>query len=114
MGATTTSVEQRWSQRRPVSVPVEVCEDGQVLTQCVSHDIGLGGVFLSLDANSLSAYQDVDLYFNLGSEENITRHKLKAKMVRTAENGAGFMFKDFDTNAFRALQEIMRYSTVAS
>jgi len=111
MGATTTSVEQRWSQRRAVSVPVEVCDEGHVITQTTSRDIGLGGVFLSFESNSISNYQDVDLFFNLDSEEGVTRHKLKAKMVRNAEDGAGFMFKDFDTNAFRALQEIMRYSS---
>lgn len=108
--AATTTVEQRWSQRRPVSVPVEVRNNGQIVAQSISRDIGLGGVFLILDATALDSYQDLELFFELDVNDNVTRHKLKAKLVRSATDGGGFMFKDFDTNAFRALQEIIRYS----
>ncbi len=104
-----SSVEQRWSQRRPIALPVEVFEHGSLLASCNSRDIGLGGVFLSLADNELSKDQEVELFFSLG-EGNPTRYKLNAKVVRAADAGAGLLFKDFDTNAFRALQEIMRYS----
>ncbi|MDX1812538.1 MAG: PilZ domain-containing protein [Gammaproteobacteria bacterium] len=107
------SVEQRWSQRRPLTVSVEVFEHGDLLTQGQSKDIGLGGVFVSFDDNVVNTAQEVELFFLLGEAENTTRHKLKAKIVRTAEDGAGFMFRDFDTNAFRALQEVMRHSHAA-
>ena len=112
MGA-ASSVEQRWSQRRPLTVAVEVCEQSQVLANSMSRNIGLGGVFIeSLSQAPLFKDQEVDLFFQIG-EDNPTKHRLKAKVVRVDEDGAGFMFRDFDTNAFRALQEIMRQSSAS-
>ena len=110
---TASSVEQRWSQRRPVSVPVEVFEHGNHIANCVSRDICLGGVFLALKQEGVKKEREVDLFFTLGSESP-TKYKLKAKVVRINNEGTGFMFKDFDTNAFRALQEIMRFSSKAN
>jgi hypothetical protein len=55
---------------------------------------------------------DVDLFFlsddKAGSR---ARHKLSARVVRHTENGVGLMFRDFDTSAFRALQEIMKHAS---
>lgn len=108
-----SAVEHRWSQRRSVSVPVEVFDHGNLVASCISRDIGLGGVFLISEVQPLQFDHDIDLFFCLG-DENPTKHKLKAKLVRNNNQGAGFMFKDFDTNAFRALQEIMRFSSAQS
>jgi hypothetical protein len=112
MGAANI-IEQRWSQRRAVSLGVEVFDHGSLLTTCNSRDVGLGGIFLETEQNRLAQNQDVDLYFSLGDDRS-TKHKLKAKVVRVLSEGAGLMFKDFDTSSFRALQEIMRYSVADS
>lgn len=105
-------VEQRWSQRRDVLLDVDVLENGEIIASCQSRDVGLGGVFIQTDAHNLVADCDYELCFSLGQKE-MAKQKLKAKVVRNSPDGYGFMFKDFDTNSFRALQEIMRHSTIA-
>lgn len=105
-----SAVEQRWSQRRDVSLSVDVLLNGEVVTSCQSRDVGLGGVFIETDSHRLMSDYDYELCFSLG-QKNMAKQKLKAKVVRNAEDGYGLMFKDFDTNSFRALQEIMRHSS---
>ena len=105
-------VEQRWSQRRDVSLGVDVLENGEVIASCQSRDVGLGGVFVNTESHELAADCDYELCFSLG-QKDMAKQKLKAKIVRTSQDGYGFMFKDFDTNSFRALQEIMRHSSMS-
>jgi len=104
-------VEQRWSQRRDVSLGVDVLVNGEiVVASCQSRDVGLGGVYINTDGHKLSSDCDYELCFSLG-QKDMAKQKLKAKVVRNSTDGYGFMFKDFDTNSFRALQEIMRHSS---
>jgi len=112
MGA-VSAIEQRWSQRRSASLDVDIVKDSSLLASCIARDVSLGGVFLEVNENSIGKCQDVELVFTLAKSE-AAQHKLKARIVRVAGDGIGLMFKDFDTNSFRALQEIMRHSTVAS
>jgi len=105
-------VEHRWSQRRDVLLGVDVLENGEIVASCQSRDVGLGGVFVKTDNRKLFSDCDYELCFSLG-QKDMAKQKLKAKIVRTADDGYGFMFKDFDTNSFRALQEIMRHSSAA-
>jgi len=111
MGAASI-IEQRWSQRRAVVLGVDVFDHGSLLVSCRSRDVGLGGVFLEAEGGQFKHDQDVELFFSLG-EDGSTKHKLKAKVVRVFDQGAGFVFKDFDTSSFRSLQEIMRHSVTA-
>lgn len=104
-------VEQRWSQRREVLLGVDVLENGALVASCQSRDVGLGGVFIETLSHKLSLGSDYDLCFSLG-QKDMAKQKLTAKIVRHANEGYGFMFKDFNTNSFRALQEIMRHSTL--
>ena len=100
-------VEQRWSQRRDVSLGVDVLENGEIVVSCQSKDVGLGGAFVQAERRTLNIDTDYELCFSLG-QKDMAKQKLKARIVRVSHDGFGFMFKDFDTNSFRALQEIMR------
>jgi len=106
-------VEQRWSQRRDVLLGVDVLENGELIASCQSRDVGLGGVFIETASGKLQDHCDYELCFSLG-QKDMAKQKLKAKIVRVADDGYGLMFKDFDTNSFRALQEIMRHSSSAN
>jgi len=109
MGAANV-IEQRWSQRRTVSLDVDVFNGENLVANCRTRDVGLGGVFLEVADATLDTDDEVDLFFTLGGKKQVFRYKLKAKVVRMMSEGVGLMFKDFDTNSFRSLQEIMRYS----
>ncbi len=112
MGA-VSAIEQRWSQRRSTSLDVDVVKDSNLLVHCRARDVSLGGVFLEIDEQKVGKCQDVELIFTL-AKSGAAQHKLKARTVRIASDGIGLMFKDFDTNSFRALQEIMRYSAAVA
>ena len=109
MAMTQTSImEQRWSQRKEVTLNVNINFRGSELTQGTSYNIGLGGIFIKTNTHCLQNNQIVDLFFTMDGDS--TRHKLRAKVIRELKDGYGLMFKDFDTNAFRSLQVIMKHS----
>ena len=105
MGA-VNHVENRWSQRRPLNVSVDVMVGNAKLASCRTKDVGLGGVFLYLDED-VQPDKDVDLelYFVVSDKP---KQKLRGRVVRNTQDGIGLIFRDFDTGSFRALQEIMR------
>lgn len=104
-------MEQRWSQRRKVALDVDIWRQGSALASSRTRDVGLGGVFLEVEGGRvLEKNTEVDLFFLLEAGDHVTRHKLKARVVRITVEGFGLMFKDFDIGAFRALQEILRHT----
>ncbi len=104
------SVDQRWSQRRPLMLEVELYSAGQRLASCMTRDVGLGGAYVEGSPDQVGHYSEVDLYFNLYGTKGVTsRYRLRARVVRKDDMGIGVAFKDFDTSSFRALQEIMRH-----
>jgi hypothetical protein len=105
-------IENRWSQRRSLDMDVEILLHGSVIGHTRTRDVGLGGVFLFLDKGEhLSPEEDVDLMFMSGEQSGSrARHKLRARVVRHTAEGVGLMFRDFDTSAFRALQEVMKHA----
>lgn len=105
-------IENRWSQRRSLDMDVEILLHGSVVGRTRTRDVGLGGVFLFLDDDQrLDTDVDVDILFVAdGQNESRARHKLRARVVRHTADGAGLMFRDFDTSAFRALQEVMKHA----
>jgi len=103
-------MEKRWSERKELSVGVDIYQQGELLASCLSKDIGLGGAFLGADSIiRVDEESDVELVFSLASSENSARHKIHARVTRVSDQGVGFKFCDFDTGVFRSLQEIMSY-----
>lgn len=103
-------MEKRWSERKLLSVGVDVYQHGKLLGSCISRDFGLGGTFLGADPSlKMSKDTDVELVFHLTSPEHSSRHKINARVTRTSDEGTGFKFCNFDTGVFRSLQEIMTY-----
>ncbi|NOY62792.1 MAG: PilZ domain-containing protein [Gammaproteobacteria bacterium] len=103
-------MEQRWSTRTQVDLSVDISHMGETLADLHTHDIGLGGAFLQMDSKVLNNNDMVELTFSLSNNEQMTRHKIGARVVRTANGGVGFMFRDFDANAFRSLQEVLHFA----
>lgn len=109
MGA-ANQIEHRWSQRRFVSLQVEIVGAG-VNEDCTTKDVGLGGAFVEMSGHIPDCDTDVELLFSLSNhDQRVTKHRLSARVVRSANNGVGLVFKDFDTRAFRSLQEVMRHA----
>ena len=103
-------MEKRWSERKELSVGVDVYQQGELLVSCFSKDIGLGGAFLGADSScGVDEESDVELISRLATSDRGTKHKIHAKVTRVSDQGVGFKFCDFDTGVFRSLQEIMSY-----
>lgn len=103
-------MEKRWSERKELSVGVDVYREDELLGSCLSKDIGLGGTFLGMDViPGMNENTDVELIFHLASAGKGTRHKISARVTRVSDQGVGFKFRDFDTGVFRSLQEIMSF-----
>ena len=98
-------MERRWTTRAQVSL----LQSGTHTEGCRTRDVGLGGVYIELPPNlKLFAESHVELIFRLGEGSEITKHRVKARVVRVGDTGAGMMFRDFDATTFRSLQEILR------
>ena len=103
-------MEQRWSPRTRVNLDVDLLIKGKEVGGCRTRDIGMGGAFVEVNSAFQADKAIVELIFKLGSGKHLSRHKIKAIIVRVAEDGVGLMFRDFDASAFRSLQEILQYA----
>ncbi|HEY4732332.1 MAG TPA: PilZ domain-containing protein [Gammaproteobacteria bacterium] len=103
-------MEQRWSPRTRVNLDVDLLVKGKEIGGCRTRDIGMGGAFVEVSKDLQIEKAIVELIFKLGSSNQISRHKIKAMIVRVAQDGVGLMFRDFDASAFRSLQEILQYA----
>jgi len=101
-------MERRWTTRTEITINLDVATADSVLTSCVTKDIGLGGVYVDTKGSTLNAGDEVELTFNLQDEINESAPKIKAKVTRLTDAGAGLMFRDFDAIAFRSLQKVIK------
>lgn len=106
-----SAMERRWTARAQMKLPVEMSHAGTHTEGCVTQDVGLGGVFLQIPPHvKVFNESHVELTFRLGDDDSqVTKHRIKARVVRVSDEGAGMMFRDFDASTFRSLQEILRY-----
>lgn len=102
--------ERRWAARMPVSLDADVFYQGIKIADCRARDVGLKGVFLQTDRGFPPQESVVDVVFHVGSGAHHVRHRIRAKVVRMAQDGIGLMFRDHDPTAFRSLQQIMQAS----
>jgi len=103
-------MEQRWSPRTRVNLDVDLLIKGKEVGGCRTRDIGMGGAFVEVNKDFQAEKAIVELIFKLGSGNHFSKHKIKAIIVRVANDGVGLMFRDFDASAFRSLQEILQYA----
>ena len=103
-------MERRWTERTPINVPVDLAYAGIQVGEYRTRDIGLGGVFVEMPAESKPAAEtSVELTFKLGAADSASKHRINARVVRVVQDGVGMIFRDFDAGAFRCLQEVLRY-----
>lgn len=103
-------MEQRWSPRTRVDLDVDLSYGSEELMGCKTRDIGMGGVFIELaDDKKPSEETVVDVVFKIAEGQELTQHRIKATVVRNNEHGIGLMFRDFDANTFRSLQEVLHH-----
>lgn len=106
-------MENRWSMRRPLALDVRLSYRGWEFRSCKTRDIGLGGLFVETGNVPLPKYAPVELIFTRRGKRLKARRSIKARVVRVAETGVGLIFRDFDVDAFRTIQDILMHGPEA-
>ena len=105
-------MENRWSDRRDLSLEVDMYINDEQKLKCQSRNIGLGGAYLKV-ASTANVQKDANVrlvfYFSDGVEE--IKHALSARVVRIVDGGVGLKFNEFDTGVFRTLQQLMTFKS---
>lgn len=96
-------MERRWGARKPVEVDVVIDNQPLCLLRGRIGNISIGGLFVETAAASLHANAKVELVLLLQEQGGTRVYRMPALVVRVAGNGAGFMFDQYDVNAFRTL-----------
>lgn len=103
-------MDKRWSDRRDLQLGVEIRVSGELLANCSSQNIGLGGACLQFERDpELKLDQDVDLVFHVPSGARSTKYAIQSKVVWIDRQAAGLKFQDYNTSVFRSLQELIHY-----
>lgn len=99
-------MEHRWSRRKPLDLEVRVNSDeGTLCTR--SRDVSLEGMFLHGPVKLLEKNSLVDLEFRLGNKSGAKLYRVKACIVRSAEDGVGVMFLEFVADTFRYFERLL-------
>lgn len=99
-------MEQRWSRRKPLDLEVRVnSEEGTLCTR--SRDVSLEGMFLRGTAKMVEGSAMVDLEFRLGKKSTAKVYRVKACIVRYADDGVGVMFLEFVVDTFRYFERLL-------
>jgi hypothetical protein len=102
-------MEHRWSIRTPIRIEVDLDCPGLGQATARTRDIGLGGVFVESRELNPPRNATIELTFYLGSGDTRVAYRIKARVVRVTPEGVGLMFKDYDVNTFRSLQEVIHF-----
>lgn len=99
-------MEHRWSRRKPLELEVRVDSDEGTL--CArSRDVSLEGMFLHGPVGLLEQNSLVDLEFRLGKTSGAKVYRVKAYIVRCADDGVGVMFLEFVVDTFRYFERLL-------
>jgi len=102
-------MEHRWSPRTRADLDVDLSFRGEIISRCKVRDIGMGGLFVEVD-REFPRDTVVELKFKVVTDDQETKHRIRATVARSCESGLGMMFCDFDAGTFRSLQEVLHYA----
>jgi hypothetical protein len=102
------SREHRWSRRQAVETGLRIYTIGQQSWPGQMRDLSIGGVFAKIEAKALSPNDPVDVAFVLYRGDEATQHRLPARVIWVAPDGAGCMFTDFRQETLQVLRAALR------
>lgn len=95
--------ERRWGARKPVEVDVVIDNQPLCLMRGRIGNISIGGLFVQTAGGALHENAKVELVLLLQEDGTTRVYRMPALVVRVTPDGAGFMFDQYDVNAFRTL-----------
>lgn len=103
-------IDHRWSVRQPLTLPVKLYQGGEPLGQGRTQNIGIGGMFVELNAlrlKKLPPEARLSVAFTVTANGATTHHRLPATVIWSREAGAGLMFTDFNVETVHTLRDIL-------
>lgn len=95
--------ERRWGARKAVEVDVVIDNQPLCLLRGRIGNISIGGLFVRTAGSALHENAKVELVLLLQEQGGTRVYRMPALVVRVTPEGAGFMFDQYDVNAFRTL-----------
>lgn len=95
--------ERRWGARKPIEVDVVIDNQPLSLLHGRIGNISIGGLFVETASVGLHTNAKVELVLLLQEQGGTRVYRMPALVVRVTGSGAGFMFDQYDVNAFRTL-----------
>ena len=97
----------RWSARRRVQLQVEVYCAGRPYANCVTRDVGLGGMFIEAGGLLPRCNRPLELIVSGSLAGQPYSHRFHAKVVRHNAGGLGVAFSRYELADVRALQQLL-------
>lgn len=97
----------RVAPRQPIELDVTLMVSGQPPFSGKTRDASLGGVFIETNISRLPGKTDVYLALALPIAGNTQHHRVRARIVRQTENGAGMVFADPGIDVIHALRKVI-------
>lgn len=96
-------MERRWGVRKSIEVDVVIDNQPNCLQRGRIGDVSIGGLFVRTEPAGLAMNSQVELVLMLQQKDGTRVYRMPAMVARLTANGAGFMFDQYDVNAFRTL-----------
>jgi hypothetical protein len=109
--------DKRKQHRHTLALDAEVHfrEQGvKGMFRCHTRNIGLGGVFLSTKRAPIQGKTRIELVFFARTHLTPLRHRLRARVVRTANDGVALGFPELDADQQQAFRRFLLRAKVAA
>ncbi|MEJ2181883.1 MAG: PilZ domain-containing protein, partial [Gammaproteobacteria bacterium] len=100
-------MEHRWSTRIPHSTQVTLYHKKLPVAVCTTHDIGLGGLFVTTGPLTYPLDTMLDVEIQLDNDGELKWFRLPASVVHDSENGLGMMFLESNLEVKRSIRQII-------
>ncbi|MCF6338598.1 MAG: PilZ domain-containing protein [Gammaproteobacteria bacterium] len=109
--------DKRLAHRHTLELDTEVHFHEQYVKgmfRCRTGNIGLNGVFLPSEKMPIISKTDIELVFHAHAGADPAQHRISAKVVRTAADGAALVFCPKDEQQIQEFRHFLLKAKVAS
>jgi hypothetical protein len=98
--------ERRWNERHPVAINIVVYYSGLGLIQGKTKNLSIDGTFIDTGRITLHQGGEVDLIL-YDPADSSTQQRVRARIVRLDDDGAGMVFRDIPLGAYELLRRAL-------
>jgi len=99
--------EQRWSQRKPLQMPVRLHYEPVGDIEGATRDISLEGMFVETGGIRIPPKAQIEVCFVTENDGNRIEHRLPAVAIHGTNEGVGLMLHHVNYEDFYALRRLL-------